>query len=178
MKKGHITIAIALLFLLSSCASLDKFTQFDMSFSQDVSIEPPFDFFTPINIATPPITTNSSTTFSSNNTNKDLVDEITLKEVKLTVISPTGEDFSILKSIEVYISAEGETRTKIAELDNVPINESTITLNVSEDANLKNFIFKDEFKLEVETVTKETFTKQYDIKIDTKVHVNAKILGI
>jgi len=177
MKKGHIIIAIFSLFLLSACADLDKFTQFDMSFSQDVSIDPSIAINSPFTIPTPPVTTNSSTTFSSNNTNEDLVDEITLKEVKLTVVSPTGEDFSILKSIEVYISADGETDTKIAWLDEVPANESTITLNLS-DTDLKNFIFKDQFSMKVKTVTDEINNQQYDIKIEAKVHVNAKILGI
>lgn len=177
MKKLNLIVAICSLIALSACDSLDKFTQFDMSFTQKVSIEPSFAINTPFIVPTPPVTTNSSATFSSNNTNENLVDEIKLKEVKLTVEKPLNEDFSILRSIEVYISADGETDTKIAWLNNVPANENTISLNIS-DADLKNFIFKDQFSMKVKTVTDEAFTQQYEVRIDAKVHVNAKILGI
>ncbi len=148
-----------------------------MNFSQTVSIEPTFKINTPFTIPTPAMTTNSSSTFAANNTSKDLVEEINLSELKLTIESPENEDFSILQSVEVYISADGETDTKIAWLDSVPANATSISLNVS-NADLKAFIFKDEFTLKVKTVTDEVNTEQYDIRVDAKVHVNAKILGI
>ncbi|MDD3077986.1 MAG: hypothetical protein PHH37_02630 [Paludibacter sp.] len=177
MNKINIATIVALLLFLSSCKNLDKLTQFNMNFTQTVSIEPTFKVNTPFTIPTPAVTSNSSSTFSANNTSKDLVEEINLSELKLTVESPEDEDFSILQSIEVYISADGETDTKIAWLDSIPASANTIMLNVS-DADLKEFIFKDEFTLKVKTVTDEVNTEQYDIRIDAKLHVNAKILGI
>ena len=177
MNKRIVTILIPLFVLMSSCTTLDELTQFDMNFALKVTIEPTLKINTPFTIPTPPVTTNSGVAFSSNNTSKDLVDEIKLSEVKLTVESPNDEDFSILKSVEVYISASGEEDTKIAWLENIPVNESVITLDLS-DTDLKDFIFNDEFSLKVKTVTDEAFTESYKVRIDTKVHVDAHILGI
>ncbi len=168
---------VLLVFSLSSCEKLDKYTQFNLDFSQQITIEASTAINLPFNLPTPPITTNSESAFKSNNTNKDLVEKIQLTKLHLTVLSPSGEDFSILKSIEVFINSPGLTETRIAWLNNVPVSQSTIQLDVS-DSDLKEYIFADTFSLKVKTVTDELNTRDYQIDIKSTFKVNAKILGI
>ena len=177
MKAFKLLFIAAMVLILNSCDDLDKYTKFDLNFTQEVTIKASTSVNLPFNLPTPPVATNSESAFKTNNTNKNLVEEINLTMLQLKVTSPAGEDFSILKSIEVFIMADGMTTEKIAWLDAVPENQSTIILNVS-GADLKDFIFADEFSLNVKTVTDEANTRDYKIEIASTFNVNAKLLGI
>ena len=177
MKAFKLLFIAAMVLILNSCDELDKYTKFDLNFTQEVTIKASTSVNLPLNLPTPPVATNSESAFKTKNTNKNLVEEINLTKLQLKVTSPAGEDFSILKSIEVFIMADGMTTEKIAWLDAVPENQSTIILNVS-GADLKDFIFADEFSLNVKTVTDEANTRDYKIEIASTFNVNAKLLGI
>lgn len=176
-----ITKKVILLVILSinvlACNLLDKFTKFDLNFSQEITIRASTLFNLPIDIPTPPIQSNSESTFKTQNTHEDLVEEIILKNLILNLVSPTDEDFSILKSIEIYINAEGLSESKIAWLDNIPKNVNSLTLEVSK-VDLKKYIFADSFVLSLKTVTNKANTRDYKIEVKSTFGVNAKILGI
>lgn len=158
------------------CDALDKLTQFDMDISEVIGIEPTIPINVPFDIPTPLITLNTESAFTSNNTHKDLIEEIKLSALTMTVQTPADENFSLLKSIEIYIAAEGETEEKIAWLNSVP-SDSSISLDIS-DADLTRFIIKDKIALRVKTITDEINTRKYEIRVDAVFRVNAKILGI
>lgn len=177
MKKLLFLFTVILAFTLYSCEKLDKFTQFNLNFTQQVTIEAATSFNLPFNLPTPPITLNSESEFKSKNTNKNLIEKIELTKLELTVLSPDGEDFSILKSIEVYINSSGLPESKVAWLTNVPLSQSTITLDLS-GSDLKEYIFTDTFSLRVKTVTDEINMRDYQIEIKSTFNVNARILGL
>lgn len=177
MKAFKLLFIAAMILILNSCDDLDKYTKFDLNFTQEVTIKASTSVKLPFNLPTPPVSTNSESAFKTNNTNKDLVEEINLTKLQLKVLSPAGEDFSILKSIEVSISAAGLPTEKVAWLDAVPTGQSTILLDVS-STDLKDYIFADEFTLNVNTVTDEMNTRDYQIEIKSVFNVNAKLLGI
>lgn len=178
MKKDIFTLILVFIGLtLSSCNEFDQLTHFNLDVSSTVTIEPSFTVNTPFSVPTPPISNSNNQTFSSNNTSKDLIETVTLKNLVLTVNSPANEDFSILKSIEVYISADGEDDLEIAWANNIPDTTTVLKLNVS-DQNLKKYLVKDNFSLKVNTVTDEVFSKEYQIKIASSFYVDAKILGL
>lgn len=162
---------------LMACNLLDKLTKFDLNFSQEITIPASTILNLPFDIPTPPIQSNSENTFKSQNTHKDLVEEIILKKLVLDLISPASEDFSILKSVEIFIKADGMEDTKVAWLDNIPKNVSSLTLEVSK-LDLKKYIFADSFILSLKTVTNKTNTRDYKIEVKSTFGVNAKILGI
>ena len=163
---------------LAGCNKLDKLTQFDMPFDTSVDIPSTVGINLPFNIITPDITTNSESSFESNETNKDLIEKITLKTMEMTVSKPAGEDFSFLKSIEITIKADGLDDKKIAWLNDIPDNAgSKITLETTAD-DLKEYIKKDSYKLDIETVTDEILTQDYTIDIHNVFFVDAKIFGI
>jgi len=177
MKKLLLTLN-ALLILLTGCDKIDELTQFNLEYSQTIVIPSSTGIDLPFNISTPEIESNSESTFSSNNTHKDLIEEITLTEMKLTLSSPENGDFGFLKSIEIFISAEGVPEQKIAWNENIPDDiEKKLQLETS-DIDLKEFIKKEKFKLRLNTVTDEIITSDHHIEVNSIFFVDAKILGI
>jgi len=176
MNKLIILILTAI--VLSGCKKISEKTQFNMVYDTSVDIPSSTGVNLPFNIFTPDITTNSESTFESNNTRKDLIEQIVLKTLELTVSKPNGEDFSFLKSVEITLKADGLANKKIAWKNNIPANAGNkITLETSPD-NLEEYIKKDSFKLNVKTVTDEVLTSDYTIDIHSVFFVDAKILGM
>lgn len=179
MKTGK--HASALLLLLLFCASLagcKKLTSFNMDYDTEVTVPSSTGISLPFNIFTPDITTNSEATFEVNDTRKDLIQEISVTQLNLALSSPPGGSFSFLKSISIYLSADGLNEIKIAWKDPVPdAPGSAITLNVT-TSDLKEYIKKDAFKLRVNTVTDELLATDHKINIHSAFHVDAKVLGL
>ncbi len=162
----------------SSCKEVDKLTHFYMDYTSNITVESTFFIDIPFDVWTPDIPTNSEETFQNNDTRTDLIEEITLTEMKMNITSPVSQSFDFLKSIEIYISAEGVEEKKIAWYDNIPqTGLLTISLETADD-NLEEFIKKDEYKLRSRTVTRQLISVSTEIEILNTFFVDAKILGI
>lgn len=131
-----------------------------------------------INLLTPETETNSEFEFSSNDTRKDLIEEIRLTTLTLTVTSPTNSDFSFLSSIEVFISADGLAEERIAWNNDVPSNAGNPLQLATTAADLKEYIKKDNFTLRLNTVTDEFLTQDHSIAIHAVFFVDAELLGL
>ncbi len=175
MKR--ILLFLVIPFILGSCDAVDKLTQFNMDFDSEMTIPATFGVNIPIDVWTPDIPTNSTSTFESNNTHKDLIEQIILKKMSMT-IKTDGASWDFLKSIEIYISADGVDETLIAWLNDIPqTGLKTITLETSND-DLKAYIKADSYKLRTKTVTRQIISKDTDVEIKSTFFVDAKILGI
>ena len=153
--------------------SCKKLLTFDISDSTTTTVDAnilPFQL--PVELPTPDVTTNSESEFAQNDTKVELVKEIILKRLALTITSPSDKTFSFLKSIEIYISADGEDETKIAWNNDVQSNAKSIELETT-TAALDKYVKKDKYKLRTKVVTKETLTQSVDIKIDFTFQVTA-----
>ena len=178
MNYKRLILLIGIFATVSSCKLLDKLTQFNMEFNQQVSIPSSTVINLPINIETEDTETNSETTFEINDTKKDLIEEILLKQIDLTITTPSNKNFDFLKSVSIYISAEGLQELKVAWLDEIPDNVGN-TLDLEKtSSDLKEYIKKDEFRLRLNTTTDQIITTNYDINIHTVFKVDANILGI
>jgi hypothetical protein len=104
------------------------------------------------------------------------IDGVTLKNLKLTLSVPSDGDLSFIDDIEVYISASGLDKVKIASAENVG-DVSTIDLKVA-NVNLKEYLLKDKFSLQFKAAADETTLVDYKIKIDMTVTFDLKILGL
>lgn len=177
MKKIILLLTLSSVFL--SCKdALDRFTVFNLDFRETVTIQSNTGLNLPFNIFTPDITTNSEASFANNKTRKDLIEDIRLKQMKLTIIEPTSGNFGFLKSISLYLNADGLPEVLIGSKDNIPNNiGNVLELDIS-DADLKEYIKKDKFSIRLTTVTDEVITKDYQVEIYSQFRVNAKILGI
>ncbi len=178
MKKLVLVLLGVILTSTWSCKEVNKLTQFNMNYSDEITIPATLGIDLPIDIWTPNIPTNSTSTFESNNTHKDLIQKINLTKMNLTITSPASSTWDFLKKIEIYISADGLDDKKIAWLDDIPqTGLKSIDLTVSSD-DLKEYIKKDEYKLETKTVTRQLVSHDTKVEIKSTFFVDAKILGI
>lgn len=178
MKKSILKIFI-LVFIFSSCEDLSKLTQFKMDFKESVTIQKSVPFDTPFDFFTPDIQTNSESVFAVNNTSKDLVEQIKLTQLKLTLKSPSEGDFGFLKSISIFVSAGSDLpEIKVAWKDNIPLTAGKeLVLDVT-NADLQEYIKKDSFKLKLNTVTRKILGSDYQINLYTEFLVDVKVLGL
>ncbi|QCE41217.1 hypothetical protein [Psychroserpens sp. NJDZ02] len=177
MKKNLLLLFVSSMLLLN-CDAIDELTKFDLNYQTSYSIPSTTLIDTPFNVLTPDVTTESESSFESNNTHKDLIESITLSSLKLTIDAPEDGNFNFLKEIHIYIEAEGLDELEIANLFDLENTDAT-TLNLSTTGQeLKEFIKKDSYSLRITTVTDETISETHDIIIDTKFRVDAKILGL
>ena len=70
MKSFKLLFIAAMILILNSCDDLDKYTKFDLNFTQEVTIKASTSVNLPFNLPTPPVATNSESAFKTNNTNR------------------------------------------------------------------------------------------------------------
>ena len=172
MKK--FTIYLILLTLISFSCKEGKLFTFNISDQTEITIENVLSVNLPFDIPTPDITTNSESEFEQNDTKADLVKEIVIKELALTITSPADETFSFLQSIHLYISTNDTDEIEIAWKDDIASDAKAIQLNIT-DKILDKYIKSSKYKIRTEAVTKETLFHDVDIQIDLKFRVTANI---
>lgn len=177
MKKLILATLVFFGIGFTSC-DLDQYTQFDMDFYSSVTVPASSGINLPFNLFTPDVTTNSEATFGSNNTNKDLLEEVKLTKMTMNITSPNDQRFDFLKEIHIYIDADGLSEVEIAFKENIPETIGT-TLELDVNGNdIQEYLKKDKFKLRVETVTDEFVSDDVQIEVYSKFNVNALILGV
>lgn len=176
MRKPLLIFA-TILTLLDGCKKVDKLTKFNMAYHETVIIPSSTGINLPFNLLTPDVKSNSESTFAANDTRKDLVEEIKLTQLDLTLTSPSNGDFGFLKSIEIFISADGLSEEKIAWKENVSSSIGKYLELETTHMNLKEFIKKDKFTLKVRTVTDEALSSDHHIDVHSVFFVDAKVLG-
>ena len=165
-------------FLINSCQQIDKFTQFDMEYYAEVTVPATVGINLPVDLLTPSITSNAEQQFALNDTRKDLIEEIYLKQLDLNITTPSNADFSFLEEITVYINADGLPETEIAVKLPVP-NDTGYSLSLDcSQSDIQEYIKKDNFSLKLTTVTDELLTQDYQIQVYAVFFVDAKILGL
>ena len=175
MKKIILPL-ITLVLLSIGCNKANELTKFDITYNTSIVIPSATNLSVPFDISTPDIATNAESKFEINKTSTDKIESIEVSKLQLTLNSPSGEDFSFLKSIEIYIDGEKLSEEKIAWNDNVSNTAgSSITLSVS-GTDLKPYILNENFKMRVRSVTDELLTADHEIGIKTTFTVDAKIL--
>ena len=182
MKK-IISLLLAFSVFLGGCKLIDKLTQFNVSYSTNFTIPATNVLGLPIpilNIIQPDeVTTNSTQTFTNNNTRSDLIEEVLLKKLVLTITSPSAQKFDFLKSADLFISADGLPEIKVASVDN--INDATVgnTIEMVPSAqDLKEYLKKSKITIRVAATADKTTDNSITVKVDATFFVDAKILGI
>ncbi|HKL37590.1 MAG TPA: hypothetical protein VJ876_01760 [Bacteroidales bacterium] len=173
----RITITLLLVLSLASCEQVDELTQFEMDYTTSFTIPGTIGMDVPFDLHTPEIQTNSEEKFSGQDTRKDLVEEIVLQEMNLSIQSPSDGDFSFLNGLTIYLSAEGMEEIKVAWKDSIPENPgSTLQLETA-TADLKDYIFKDQFQLRLQSRTDEIIDQDHEVRVESVFFVDAEILG-
>ena len=176
MKKILFAIPVLFLFLFS-CNLIDKLTQFNLVFDKTITLPLVKGVDLPVNTEIPDVETNSESTFAVENTHKGMIEAVLLKESKLTITAPTNGDFSFLKSITIYMSANNLDEVRVAWQDTIPANIGNILTLKTTDADLKEFILKDSINYRVNSVIHKVIASDYSINMHSVFFVDEKILG-
>lgn len=180
MKKTILAFVFGLiLFVTNSCKkTIDKLTEFDIPYTSNATI-PVSTFNTtvaataPFDIKTPDIPTNASSNFSTNKTSADLISEIKMTKLELSVASG---NLDFIKSVSVSISGTGLSEVLIATKDVFPTGASSTTLDMK-DVNIKDYIKKDNISFRVQGVVQTSTTQiEQTIKLDEITHVKATLI--
>jgi hypothetical protein len=172
MKSKLIALSIFLAVVLSSCNAVDNLLTFNISNQTSIKINSNSPINLPSEIITPDVTTNSSTEFKNNNTKADLVKDVKLKSLKLTIDSPEGKTFTFLKSVHLYISTTNSDEIELAYQDNINSSSNMIDL-VCTDKRLDQYIKADNYKIRTQVTLKETLTQDVTIKANMDFKVTA-----
>ncbi len=176
MKKLGLLVTALVIFGLASC-DLNEYTQFDMEFTTSVTVPASSGITLPFDLFTPKTTTNATTTFGNNDTNKELIQEIILTKMTMDITAPGDRDFDFLEEIRIFINADGLSELEIASKTSVPADVDMITLEVNAN-DIKEYIKADKFQLRVKTITDEVLNSDVEIEVYTKFAVDAEVLGV
>lgn len=177
MNKKYILFLILPLILIQ-CKRLSEFTKFDLEYDETVVIPSTIGINLPFNIFTPPVNSENETEFAVNDTRKDLIEEITLTTLELTITSPENGDFRFLRSIEIYLAADSLEEILVAWKENIPSDIDQFLDLETSSADLQEYIKKDAFKLRVETRTDQIIESDHELLIHSVFFVDARILGL
>jgi hypothetical protein len=173
MKTKYFFLAACFILAITGCKK--NGVSFTISNQVNFRVENTSPLNLPFEIATPDVTTNSSQEFQNNHTSSNLVKEVKLEELKLTITSPAGKTFSFLKTIKFFISTNGSDEIELATLDNISSTSQTILLNTTQQ-NLEHYIKASSYKLRTQLVIKETVTQAIDVRTDLKFRITASLL--
>lgn len=167
-------ISLALLFITAlSCDKVDELLTFELNHSTEVTVKGsvvPFE--PPTNMPTPDITTNAEQSFENNNTRKDLIKDIKLKSLDISVQAPPEKTLSFLKEIYIYISTDSHGELLIAENTDIPKDVKSVSLETTEES-LDKYVKSEAYNLRTQVVTREVITDDVILDVDLTFLVTA-----
>ncbi|GAB3231657.1 hypothetical protein GCM10027346_18290 [Hymenobacter seoulensis] len=163
---------LLVLAVLSSCDKLDKLLTFYIEDSQSVKIASNFPFgqFAPLSPI--PVTTRSDEKFKNENTSANLVKDVKLDRLTLTITDPNAENFDFLQGINIYISTEQSDKILLASLDNVPMGVNTLQLTPTSE-KLDKYVKANSYTLSTEAKIRKPISRDITIRTDTRFKVTA-----
>lgn len=172
MKSKLVLFALLSTLFLSSCDAIDDLLTFNISNEASIKIKSTSPINLPSEIITPEVTTNSSSEFENNKTKANLVKDVKLRSLKLSISDPSDKTFTFLKSVHLYISTTDSNEIELAYQDNISTTANMIDL-ICTDKRLDEYIKADSYKIRTKVTLKETLTKDVTVKADMKFRVTA-----
>ena len=170
MKQLRLLLPLLLL-LFVSCEKINDLLTFEITSSETIKIPASGLIDAPL-IAPVPVPVNSQQSFENNNTKADLVRDVRLVKLTLTIVDPAAENFDFLDNIRIYIGTSGEDRILLASLDEVPTGVSTIDL-VSANAQLDNYLKASSYTLYTEVGLRSNVAHELTVQADSRFQVTA-----
>lgn len=157
MKKVIFSAALLPLVLLTSCDAIkDKLSvKFDVPYAQDVEVKglpgnPTIPTTgTKLTLFSAAYATNSKEHLKNNNTSSELLQEAVLKELKLEMKAPTGQNFDLADSVWVYLSSNKRPGILAARKFGIPKNTTSFSLDL-ETFNAKDYFLDDSIYLRLD----------------------------
>lgn len=166
------SLALLLTLGMMACEKIEDLLTFYIDEEETFTIESDF----PLGVLVPAtpftVTTNSEETFKNNKTRAELVKNVSLNRLELTITDPEGSNFDFLEQIELYISSEGEPETKIAYLEQVPEGATELKLE-STNAKLDAYIKGDNYTIRTKAELRKPVSQDITIMADMRFKVTA-----
>jgi len=172
MKKALLLAPLAFFLLFTGCKKIQQLLTFYVDDSQSIRI-PATPLFGSVVALTPlPVATKSDETFKNNNTRADLVKDVSLNKLSLTITDPSGQNFDFLQKIEIDISTNANDQIRLAYLDAVPRNATSIDL-ISTDARLDTYLKASSYTLTTKVQTNQALAREVTVRADSRFKVTA-----
>ena len=172
MKKFILLAPLALFLVFTGCKKIEQLLTFYIENSQNIRI-PATPLFGSVVALTPlTVATKSEETFKNNNTRADLVKDVSLNKLALTITDPSGQNFDFLQKIEIYISTNANDQIRLAYLDQVPRGVSSIELT-STDAKLDSYLKAPSYTLTTKVTTSQAIARDITVRADSRFKVTA-----
>ncbi|MDI1233561.1 MAG: hypothetical protein PSX81_04715 [bacterium] len=158
----------------ASCKKVEKLFTFSIYNESSIILQANVPINLPINVNTPNVTTNSSDQFENNNSDAAHVKDIRLKNLLLTITSPSGKNFDFLKSIQIFISTDANNEIELASLDNIPTNTASIALLPTSE-KLDNYLKSGTINLRTTYVKRQLQSQDVEVKVNSEFTVKASV---
>ena len=168
---------VGILLLAGGCKKVLGLLHFNVDDTQSFTVPATYPFGpTPTPLPPVTITTTATATYANNNTSAKYVQDVTLDHIILTATSPAGQNFDLLKSIEVYIStdAAGGNKVLMASLYQVPVGVTAIQLNPA-DQKLDLYLRGSSYALTTIVQLSRPLTKDVVVRVDSRYNVAASL---
>lgn len=177
MKKIFLSLLVASTVFFTACEQDGLSVSFDLNYDNDFTIESALitDIGTPVDVSSPPVNTNSSETFTANNTQLDKLEKAELTNLTLTITAPDGQTFSFLNEVKVYIKGQGMSEELVASKTNVDVTSNTLVMDV-ESTDVAAHIKSGEFSLRANITTDELVNEDVEVAAASTFKVTAKAL--
>lgn len=170
-KTGLYLVLFSIIAGTSGCKNLD--IDFNLNYSSTFSVPSVTGINIPLVLPTWNITTNAEMEFENHDTKTEWVKNIWLNDLAVNVVAPNNADLSFLKSIHLYLSADGEPEILAASVSDIP-NETGKTLELEPtEKDLAAYIKQETFHLRAEVVTDKLLLYDIDLEADMQYHVSA-----
>lgn len=160
------------LLLAVGCKKIEQLLTFYIEDSQNIRVSSNFPIgqfvpLTPLNVPT-----KSEERFSNEGTRADLVKNVSLNSLKLTITDPSSENFDFLRRIEIYISTDANDQILLASLVQVPQGVNTLTLTPT-NAVLDKYIKASSYTLTTKAEIAKPVSRDITLRADSRFKVTA-----
>ena len=172
MRKALLLAAGLLALFTVGCKTIDKLLTFYIDDTENIKIAANFPVGVVVPLSPVSVPTQSKQTFQNNNTKADLVKNVSLDRLTLTIADPNSANFDFLRSIDIYISTTANDQILLASLDQVPQGVQAITLKPT-GARLDSYIKADSYTLTTKATIAKPLTRDITIRSDSRFKVTA-----
>jgi hypothetical protein len=174
MKNALMLLMLVVLF--GGCKKDPGEVTFNVNSSSEFIIEGNGSILSLLEVVTPGVSTNWEGDFANNNTNKDQLRDMRLRQLVLNITAPAGETFEFLENIHIFIEADGLQETEIAYRDNIPTNIGQTLELQTKDVDISPYARKDAFRLRVKAKQRSVNADDVKIRADMVFKVTANVL--
>jgi hypothetical protein len=172
MKRLFPVLLLLLTFAGIACDKIEDLLTFYIDQEETIKIESNFPVGVVLPLSPIPVATNSEETFKNNKTRAELVKDVSLDKLVLTISDPSSENFDFLRSIEIYLGNDQGEETMIAYLNEMPKGVNSITLK-STNAKLDKYIKGDTYTVRTRAAIAKPLTRDIAIKAAMRFKVTA-----